>query len=192
MTDTLIKLFGSAARVKLLRLFLFNPQHLISIEEAAIRAQVKPRDARQEISLFLRLGLLERHPRRGMMRYGLAATSPYIEALQNLMINAPARGAEMPARLRSVGALKLIVVAGVFVGEWNGSLDLLVVGDRIKEKTLIKKIKMLEAEIGKEVRYAWMSTPDFFYRLNMSDRLLRDMFDYPHIIVFDRLDIGLK
>ena len=67
MTDTLIKLFGSAARVKLLRLFLFNPQHLISIEEAAIRAQVKPRDARQEISLFLRLGLLERHPRRGMM-----------------------------------------------------------------------------------------------------------------------------
>ena len=51
---------------------------------------------------------------------------------------------------------------------------------------------MLEAEIGKEVRYAWMSTSDFFYRLNMSDRLLRDMFDYPHAIVLDRLDIGLK
>ena len=192
MTDTLTKLFGSETRVRLLRLFLFNPRQSISLAEAAVRAQVKASEARQEINLFMRLGLIERHPRRSPSRYGLAEDSPYIEALQNLLLNAPTRAAEMPALLRSVGTLKLIVVAGIFVGQWDDALDLLIVGDRIKERALLKKIKMLEAEVGKDVKFTSMSTADFFYRLNLSDRLLRDVFDYPHRIVLDRLDIGLK
>ncbi len=192
MTDTLTKLFGSPARVKLLRLFLFNPRQTITLSDAAARARVTTDAARKEISMMLAIGLLERHPRRGAMRYGLSARSTYAEALQNLLLNAPMRAAEMYERIRAAGTLKLVVVSGIFVGEWDGALDLLVVGDRISERVLYKKIEMLEAEIGKEVRFAALSTADFFYRLNMSDRLLRDVFDYPHRIVHDRLDIGLK
>src|SRR3989344_2991350 len=143
MTDTLTKLFGSPARVKLLRLFLFNPRQSISLAEAAARAQLRPSEVRQEVNLLLRAGLLERHPRRSVSRYGLAENSPYIEALQNLLLNTPTRAAEMPTLLRSVGALKLIVVAGIFVGQWEDALDLLIVGDRIKERALLKKIKQL-------------------------------------------------
>jgi hypothetical protein len=62
----------------------------------------------------------------------------------------------------------------------------------IKERTLRERIKLLESEIGKEVRYTHLSTEDFFYRLNLNDRLIRDVFDYQHKIVHDRLDIGLK
>lgn len=192
MTDTLIKLFGSAARVKLLRLFLFNPRLSVTLATAATRARVKPADAKKEVALFVRLGLLDRHARERGARYQLSHTSPYVPALQNLLLNAPARAHEMHERLRSVGTLKLVVVSGIFAGEWDASLDLLVVGDRIKPNALQNKIRMLEAEVGKEVRFAAMTTPDFFYRLNMSDRLLRDIFDYPHKIIYDRLDIGLK
>jgi hypothetical protein len=192
MTDTLTKLFGSAARVKLLRLFLFNPRQLFTAADAAARARVRSAEAKKEINLFVRLGLLERHPRRGVVRYGLLSHSPYTAALQNLLLNAPARAQEIYERLRATGALKLVVVSGIFVGEWDGRLDLLVVGDRLKEHMLHKKIQLLEAEVGKEVRYTTLSTSDFFYRLNMSDRLLRDVFDYPHKVVYDRLDIGLK
>lgn len=192
MTDTLSKLFGSAARVKLLRLFLFNPRQSVTAKDAAARARVRSGEVRKELGLFVRLGLLERHPRRGGARYTLAQGSPYRQALQNLLLNTPARAEEMYNRLRRVGGLKLIVVSGIFTGEWESSIDLLVVGDRIKERALREKIKMLEAEVGKEVRFASLSTADFLYRLNMNDRLVRDVFDYPHRIVHDRLDIGLK
>lgn len=192
MTDTLTKLFGSAARVKLLRLFLFNPKQVITLQDAAARAQVSNETARREIQVFLRAGLLDRHPRRNSVHYGLVQSSPYIETLQNLLLNTPVRTNEMHERLRSAGVLKLIVVSGMFTGEWDASLDLLIVGDRIKERVLQKKIKLLEAEVGKEVRFATLATQDFLYRLNLSDRLLRDVFDYPHTIVYDRLDIGLK
>jgi hypothetical protein len=191
MTDMLVKLFGSAARVKLLRLFLFNPNHSFTLIDAASRAQVSKNETRKEIRLMLHSGLLERISRGRAGRYSLSKDSPYIEALQNLLLNAPMQAQEMHKRLRSVGTLKLIIVSGMFVGEWESALDLLIVGDRIKERALLHKIKALEAEVGKEVRFATLSTQDFIYRLNMSDRLLRDIFDYPHKIVFDRLDIGL-
>jgi hypothetical protein len=34
--------------------------------------------------------------------------------------------------------------------------------------------------LGKELAYAVFDTNDFKYRVSMYDKLLRDMFDYPH------------
>lgn len=188
MTDSLVKLFGSPARVKLLRLFLFNPKQLWSLDEAATHAQVTLAMARKELKLFASIALIK----QSRQRYQLSDDFEYLAALQALLLNAPARGRDIYERLRSAGALKLVIVAGIFIGDWEGRLDLLVVGDRIKDRPLRRKLRVLESELGKELRYAVLSTPDFLYRLNMSDKLLRDVMDYPHSIVLDRLNIGLK
>lgn len=191
MTDTLAKLFGSAARVKLLRLFLFNPKESISAAEAAAHARVAPGVARREITALRGIGLVKRAG-RGKSRYLLNPEFRYLAALQGLLLNAPARASDLESRLRATGAVKLIIMAGIFVGDWDGRLDLLVVGDRLNERLLKNRVRVLEAELGKEIRYAAMASQDFFYRLNMSDKLLRDVLDYPHAIAFDRLNIGLK
>ena len=191
MTDPLLRLFGSPARVKLLRLFLFNPREQFSTADAAQRARVRLPSARSEVALFAALGLVRRS-RRSAPRYGLNTGFPYIAALQGLLLNAPARGEDLYEALRACGAIKLIAIAGVFMGEWDGRLDVLVVGDRLNEKKLRAAVRRLESEIGKELRYATLPTGDFLYRLDMHDKLVRDILDYPHKIVFDRLDIGLK
>ena len=191
MTDPLAKLFGSAARIKLLRLFLFNPRQQFSIPEAATHAQVTNECARAEVKLFVTIRVIKRATRTAP-RYILNAEFEYVEALQNLLLNAPARGKELYERIRSAGVIKLIVVSGIFVGEWEGRLDMLIVGDRVIEKKLRSKIRSLESELGKELRYALLTTQDFLYRLNMSDKLVRDVMDYSHAVVHDRLNIGLK
>jgi hypothetical protein len=190
MTDTLAKLFGSAARVKLLRLFLFNPRESISAAEAAAHARIEGDIVRREIAAFKHIGLIKRAA-RGKPRYILNPDFRYLAALQELLLNSPARVRDIEMRLRAAGGLKLVIMAGIFVGDWEGPLDLLIVGDRINERTLKVRVRSLEADLGKEIRYAAMSTQDFFYRLNMSDKLLRDVIDYPHAIVLDRLNIGI-
>jgi hypothetical protein len=192
MTDPLQKLFGSPARLKLLRLFLFNPRQQFSVAEAARHAQVTPAAARSEMGVFANLGLLKRGPRRSAARYGLNPEFTYTAALQGLLLNAPMRSVELYRRLRSTGTIKLIIVAGIFMGEWEGRLDLLIVGDRVSDKKLRTKIRALESELGKELKYALLTTQDFYYRLNMSDKLVRDVLDYNHAVAFDRLNIGLK
>lgn len=192
MTDSLQKIFGSAARLKLLRLFLFNPQRAFSASDAALRAQIAPAEARSELANLSASGLIRKSRRGRETKYDVNAGYPYLLSLQNLLLNVTSRGEDVKARLRPAGNLKLIVIGGMFMGEWEASLDLLVVGDRVKERTLKSQIKKLEAEIGKEIRYALLGSQDFHYRLNMSDKLLRDVFDFPHRIVLDKLDMGLK
>ncbi|HEY6020756.1 MAG TPA: hypothetical protein VIY48_12930 [Candidatus Paceibacterota bacterium] len=188
MTDSLTKLFGSPARVKLLRLFLFNPRQQWSLKEAAAHAQVTPAATRAELKVFVSTKIIK----QSRQRYQLNENFEYLAALQALLLNAPARGRDIYERLRTTGAIKLIIVAGIFVGDWEGRIDLLVVGDRIKDQMIRRKLRALESELGKELRYAVLSTPEFSYRLNLSDKLVRDVMDYPHTVVFDRLNIGIK
>ncbi len=194
MADPLEKLFGSAARVKLLRLFLFNPRQQYTVPQAAQRARVPERTARKELALFSTNTLIRRVPtrRRSGVRYYLNEEFAYCAPLQNLLLNAPSRAQDIYERARGAGTIKLIMVAGVFLGEWDGRLDILFVGDRIKEPRLRAKMRTLEAELGRELRYTVLATDDFLYRLNVSDKLVRDVLDYPHRLIFDRLNIGLK
>jgi hypothetical protein len=195
MSDSLQKLFGIPARVKLLRLFLFNPKQSFTLEDIAERARIQGKEARRELELFSKIKIIKRArkiARSPAPRFVLNGEFEYVQALQALLLNAPAQGDTILERIRHVGNLKLLILSGIFVGEWEGSLDLLVVGDRINERKLRERVHRLESEIGKELRYAQLTTQDFFYRLNMNDHLLRDVLDYPHRIVLDRLNIGLK
>lgn len=191
MTDPLIKLFGSHSRLKLLRLFLFNPSSSFASAEAAQRSRVDTAEARRELLNLRQAGLL-RKTRSKVARYELNDKFPYLQALKHLLLNTARRGESVPERLRSAGTIKLIILTGVFVGDVEGGLDMLVAGERVKESVLRERVRGLEAELGRELRYAFLSTPDFLYRLNMNDKLVRDVMDYPHRIVYDRLDIGLK
>jgi len=45
----------------------------------------------------------------------------------------------------------------------------------------------IEANFGRELRFATFTTEDFAFRVDVKDRLLRDVFDYPHEIIVDKL-----
>jgi hypothetical protein len=194
MTDTLQKLFGSNARLKLLRLFLFNPKATFSAAEATQRSQSKPAEVRRELALFVQIGLVKKsRSSAAKSRYHLNPSFEYTLALQNLLLNTSNQGIELYNRLRRAGTIKFMVVAGVLLGEWDEArLDLFIVGDRLNERKLRDLVRKFESELGKELRFASLTTDQFFYRLGMNDHLVKDIFDYPHAIVHDKLNIGLK
>jgi hypothetical protein len=193
MTDTLQRLFGSSARLKLLRLFLFNPKEAYSAREAADRSREKPTDVRRELTLLGQAGLIRKSRRAGVQRFQLKPDYPYIGGLQQLLLNIDERKGDIYDLVRRAGTIKLLVISGILVGEWeDGQIDLFVVGDRVKESSLRNQVKKLESELGRELRFAYLPTEQFLYRQSMNDRLIKDVFDYPHSIIHDKLQIGLK
>ena len=192
MDDILGKLLGNTARVKLLRLFLFNPKATYTLTDAAGRAKVKPAEARREFGLYEKVGLIKTRNTAKVRRYILDDSFLYLAAFQHLLLNLPVRGKDIVKRLRGVGLVKLVILSGLFADEFDGRLDLLIVADKLNEPKLQTVIRRLEAEIGKEMKYVALTSEEFKYRLNIYDKLVRDVIDYPHIVALDRLHMELK
>jgi len=194
MTDTLGKLMGSAARVKVMRLFLFNPHATYSALEIAERAQVAVAIVRREILVYEGIELVKVKRTRGKREkaYTLNHQFEFLEALQHLLLNLPVRTLDIAKRVRAMGGIRLVVLAGIFVDDYQGRVDLLVVADKVEEVKLRAIIKVFEAEIGKELRYVALKTDEFRYRLDIYDKLVRDVLDYPHSVALDRLHLPLR
>ncbi len=208
--EIISRLFGSAAKVKIMRLFLFNPGISYDLKEIAERAKIKEKEANDELDTLEKMGLVKsrRYVReiitekgRGKKRkkhikkikvigYMLDEAFPYMVALKNLLVNVTLPShQEISKRFSDVGRIKILIVSGLFIQDWDSRVDLLIVGDAIKQGKLENVIKNLEAEIGKELRYSAFETSDFYYRLGIFDKLIRDILDFPHIKMIDKLGI---
>jgi len=201
--DITTALFGNVTRVKLMRLFLFNPTVSFLAGEITIRARSARSLVRKELSLLLKANLIKkrlvtkeiafegRKPKKMKgSGYQLNEHFPYIEALKNfLTITSLQPDESLLKRFNTVGKIKLFIASGVFTQHWDSRIDLLIVGDDLNLDKIEAIIKVIESELGKEIAYSAFDLPDFEYRLGIHDRLVRDILDYPHITLLDRLGV---
>ena len=85
--------------------------------------------------------------------------------------------------------MKLAVLSGVFINSDNARTDLLIVGDDVKKRALENFLGHTESDLGRPIQYTLMDTEEFRYRMDMYDRFLRDILEYPHAKLINRLDI---
>ena len=207
MDSVLEKLFGSSARVKILRLFLFNPEVLFTLGVVSRRAKVTLPSARRELALLKSMNLVKQKEvvienivklKRGKIKnqkkkvQGVALNPlfPFLHSLKSLILNAaPVDRKKLVSDINGIGRIKLLILSGIFTQNNNSRTDLFLVGNSIKEGKLDRVVKNVEAEIGREITYAVLSTDDFLYRLGMYDRFVRDVLDYPHEKVINKLNI---
>lgn len=203
MADPLSILFGSTARVKLLRFFLFNPSKEFTFDDMCKRAKLVRRTARTEISALERaevitkrqiitttIGKDGKEKKTKAVGYGLNKKFPELSALQTFLFEtAPVDGKTLLTHLRKAGTLDFVAVAGVFVREFEQQLDVIISMKKVSQSKVETAIRALEAEIGMEIRFAIMTSENLLYRVGMNDKLTRDFFDYKHQTLVDRIGV---
>lgn len=193
--ETLAKLFGGQARVRIMRLFLLNSSNNFEIEEVVSRSRVMKNNTRKEINIlsamnFIKQKVITKEGYRGtkkkVVAWSLNSSFKYLESLRDILIDPTLLLQEdLPQRFKQVGKIKLMIVSGVFIGNSKSRADVLIVGDKLKKNVLQQVVKSLEAEIGKELDYVVFDTEEFKYRLNMYDKLVCDIIDLPHEKLID-------
>lgn len=187
--EILGKVFGSPARVRLMRLFLLNKNKGFLSKDIAKRSRVNTYAVRKELNLFMAVGFLKK---KNMM-YFFDNSFKYAYEFENLLINADTLDKEaIISTFKKVGRVKLLVVSGVFIKNRETRVDLLIVGDRMKRSKIEEGVRRLEAEIGSELVYAIFDTKEFVYRLSMYDKLVRDILDFPHEVVFQAKELSTQ
>ncbi len=188
--DTLEKIFGGAHRVKLMRLFLFNPTLYFETVDVVDRSKIDASRVRSELNFLAKVELVKKSSRGNKVVWYLNDNFPYLQEFQRLLLETSLKNSKpILKKLSKIGKLKFVAFAGIFKGQEEGRIDILVVAGNTRKSTADAVMASIEADIGKEIRFAILDTEDFKYRLGISDRLIRDVLDYPHEIVLDRLGI---
>jgi len=193
--ETLAKLFGGQARVKIMRLFLLNNNSTFEIEDVVSRSRVTKANSRKEVNALVAMGFVKqkfvthegsRGAKKKLPAWQLDPSFPYINSIRDLLVDPSLLLREdLAARFKQVGKIKLMIVGGIFIGSEKSRADLLIVGDKLKKNIIQQIMKGLESEIGKELDYVVLESAEFKYRIDMYDKLVCDIIELPHEKIID-------
>ncbi len=189
--NSLARIFGSDARLKLLRLFIFNQEQPFSLEEAVVRTKLHRGVIRRELADLVKAGIIK--PKVGKKKipsYVVDGSYEHLDALDVFIRESCVlRSEDILATLKKAGTLKVVILSGLFTGTAESQIDLLIAGDSLNERKIAGAMSLLESELGREIRYALFATADFKYRRGIYDRLIRDVLDYPHRTILDKIGL---
>ena len=189
-------LFGSKTRVKLLHLFLNNPEKSFYVREITRLIDEQINSVRRELANMVSVGIVQSDNIDNKLYYSTNIGYRYLEPLsaifsdnRNLQGNDSSK--VWAKTLSRMSNIKVIISAGKLVGDADGKIDLLLVGDiaAADAGSLVKKIEKAE---NNELNYSVMSYEDFYYRLSVRDRFIMDIIEGKHSVLIDTENILRK
>lgn len=192
MSETLVSLFGSKEKTRLLRFFLQNPEMGYTLKEIAKRNMIKIKATKKELENLKKIKFVLRHTKKGKNTYTLNQNFIFYPELKNLIAKSniyPQSGSM--DKIKNIGNVKLAVISGAFINYPKSKADMILVADGVSRAKLKNLMNSLEAEIGKEVDFALMTMEEFKYRLNMLDKFILEFLEGPHEEIINKIT-GLK
>ena len=179
------KLFDSPSKLRLLKLFLRNPNEKFSLSEIRRRTMLSTLAIKRELVKLEDIKMVKNSKKKGSSDRGyyLNHDFSFLKELQNLILkSSPADEKKMLSKIKGLGRVKIAILSGIFMkpDRENSRTDILLVCNDVNEKKLGNFMQNLEAEAGIELQYTVLTTDEFSYRYSMFDRFLLDILEKPH------------
>lgn len=192
--------FGSKTRLKLLKIFFRSPERPFYVRELARIIGTHLHAVRREIANLQKLQLIKMveveasENEGGTERskyYQIDPLSPLYNELKALLDKAELmEEKQLIEEIKSKGGeLKLLLLTGIFTDEREASTDLMIVG-KLKPLVLAKIIQKYEEDLGKTIRYTFMSEQEFKDRRHVGDRFLFNIFESKHVFVVNEYNLS--
>jgi predicted transcriptional regulator len=181
-------LFGSKTRVKLLQLFLNNPNEAYYVREITRKIDEQINSVRRELKNLISVGIVKSRAVKNQLYYEANKDYKYYTPFRQIFSGKkssekdPVVDNEL-ADFNALGDVKIVIQAGKLVGG-QSDVDLLVAGDGINKTRLKLVVKGLEKD-GASLNYVAMSYDDFYYRLSIRDRFVCDVLNKKHNVLID-------
>ncbi|USN52203.1 MAG: hypothetical protein H6759_04180 [Candidatus Nomurabacteria bacterium] len=177
-------LFGSRTRVKLLSLFLRNPDEAIFVRELTRRISTQINAVRREIKNLVDIGLIEEiideeKPVKGKKvsatkkkYYRVNPNFTLLDELTALILRAQVMmGGRLDKSILELGDIRHLSLHGAFLGKQGSApVDLFVVADRLPMTKLKALVVDAEKQLGFEINFTVMTNEEYRYRKDMTDR----------------------
>lgn len=180
------RLFTSNTRIKLLTLFLLNPDEEYFIRELTRKLDEQINSIRRELDNLKKLGLLKSKTKNRKKYYIVNKQFVLFSDLRNIVIKAMSGKDDLVKKISKFGNVEFLALLGVFVDK-PSPVDLLVVGDLDKNK--LQEFLNSEIETEKPIRFSILSKDDFLYRIKCKDQFIQSILTDPdNIIAVNKLE----
>lgn len=186
MFKELSRLFQNPLRIKVLKYFTLQPSVKVPAKEVATILGGGVTKVETEIRALQRAGVLVMK-KNGKKMYSLSPTFPHADAVRVFLdeITQP-NDKSLSDAFRGVPGITLLVASGALVREHRAAIDLLVVTRRPKDARIERAVRQVETKASLPIRYAVFDTREYEERRVARDRLLRDIFEFTHVVVLGR------
>lgn len=196
MDKSIEALFGSKTRVKLLDLFLNNPEKTFYVREITRLIDEQVNSVRRELKNLEDIKAVKSATEDRKLFYGVNQRFKYYIPLRAIFAGAEMAGGssveeknswkDKISDIRKI--LNILVISGVLVEGSEANIDMLLVGDNSR-KQLSNWAQLIEKQEGRDLNYVILSMEDFYYRYTSSDVFIGEIFQNKHKIIMDEENI---
>jgi len=171
-------LFVSKVRVKLIQIFLSEPQEIFYVRQLVRKAQEEINAVRRELSRMEDRGMVTKEARGNRLYYFFRKDYSFYQDLISLVVKTTGLGANIIKNHRKIGNIKFAMLSGRFARKMprktDEDIDLLIVG-QIKTSQLALLVRQAESQGEKEINYAPMTLDEFKFRKTRRDPFLQSI-----------------
>lgn len=187
MFKDVAQLLHSPTRIKILKFFIFQPDVRATAKVVAGTIGVSQSSLEKEIRALVRHNIISAR-RQGKSIFYTVNRAHYLrEALELFLQSATNVDHRIIADVfRGTRGLTCAVASGMLVDDSRATIDLLLVVRKkhAYDPGITRAMKRAEKLIALPLRYAVLEVKEFEERFEARDRLLRDVFEFPHAILF--------
>lgn len=171
----------------LLSFFLAAPARSFSIFELSGRLKLPHAAAAHSLNKLVTYGPLAAFSKKGKRYYLLNQKYKLLPQIKTYWLKSGGKYQdELFSAIKKLGEVKAAFLSGIFSGHPELPVDLLLVG-KINLNKLADFLKAVEKMMQQEINYSVMSVEEFVLRRDTFDKFIKDIFDYPHLVVVDTL-----
>lgn len=174
------RLFTSTTRVKLLTIFLLNPEQEFFIRELTRELNEQINSIRRELDNLRKIGLLKTKEKNRKKYYTVNKNFLLFNELKAIVVKGISNKDEISKRIVGFGTVDVLIFSGIFVNK-DSLIDLLIVGEIDKEK--LEEYLNNELDTSRPIRFSIMTRDDFLYRRKCYDKFLMDLLQSPDNLI---------
>lgn len=186
-------LFGSKTRVKLLHLFLNNPNRAFYVREITRKIDEQINSVRRELANMVEVGIVRSEESNNKLYYEVDQTYSYYGPLKQIfadksLSSKAAQGVDgndgLEKQYRLLGDVRVMLYSGKLVHGASSKVDILIAGN-VNKAQVKKLVNRLEKDEGQSLSYVVMDYQDFYYRLSIKDQFVNSIINSKHAVIID-------
>jgi len=175
----------SKVRVKILQLFLSNPDKIYHVREIVRRVEEEINAVRRELAHLEKAGVVSSEWRANRRFYGFRKDYIFYQDLVSMVNKTVGLGGDIVKNRNKLGKVKYAMLSGHFVrGKLSGpnDVDLVIVGNIILPQLAVL-VKEEEARREREINYTVMTEEEFAFRKRRNDPFITSVLSRPRVMI---------